>query len=172
MKYLICFFIALLFSTSVISAQTIPRSVLSQIKQDVEARYPDDYEMQEYLIKKQVKAFHAVQSYTAEGIPKTVIEKIINKAISKYPVDYEMQEYLINNQVESYRRMKLDLSVKVDKKKSKSDDERPLQTSVSRTIPTEILEKIKAKRAIDFPDNYSMQRIMVNSVVFLQVKKH
>jgi hypothetical protein len=167
MKYLTFSFIALLFSSSVILAQTIPSSVVSQIKQNAQVKYPDDYEMQEYLINKQVEAFHKVQSYEAVDLPYTVLEKILNSAIRKYPDDYEMQEYTINKQVNSYRRMRKSSPepVVVVKKKSRSNKESPSQVTSSISIPAEILNEIKKRHEIKFPDDYSMQRIMVNSDV-------
>lgn len=146
------------------SAADLPQNVFAGIRRDAVRKYPRDYEMQEYKVKEQVKAYRAIQSYTASGIPADVFRRIRQSAMAKYPTDYEMQEYKIDEQVKAYRRTHAAAPRPSTSHRTRESHVSPPQRrSASAAVPSDVMKRIKARHAAEFPDNFSMQKIMVDA---------
>lgn len=78
-------------------------SILAKQKAIYANKYPNNYHMQEILIKGQCKSYLFLQSYkTVPGIPDSKITELKKIYASKYPDNYHMQEILIKGQVKAY----------------------------------------------------------------------
>ena len=80
----------------------IPKQTLAKIKSQAAQDHPDDYAVQEYVIKTQTQAYYEVKNYKSKKVPKKVLNKIKKKAAQDFPNDYSVQIYIIKQQVQSY----------------------------------------------------------------------
>jgi hypothetical protein len=77
-------------------------SVLPGIRSQASADWPNDYGMQEYVIKRQVAAYNQLVQIKSE---KKVPEHIIQKAENEWPGDYGMITYVIEKEHAAYLRL-------------------------------------------------------------------
>jgi hypothetical protein len=85
------------------ASQSATSDISSSIRAFAEKEWPDDYEMQKFVINQQTEAYNWVVTATsATGVPQDVFEKIKIKAADEWPNDYAMQKFVINQQVNAY----------------------------------------------------------------------
>jgi ankyrin repeat protein len=76
------------------------------IRAFAEKEFPDNYSMQEFVIKQQTEAYDwLVTASSATGVPQEVFEKIKTKAADEFPDNFEMQKFVINQQVKAYTNL-------------------------------------------------------------------
>ena len=80
--------------------------IRKEIADRARAKWPNDYEMQVYIIKNQIKAFNRLGSIYREIEGSEVNMKILVKALKEWDGDYEMILYVYNNQVEALLKLK------------------------------------------------------------------
>lgn len=86
--------------------QPASSDISRSIRAFAEKEFPDDYQMQQFVIKQQTEAYNWVASATsAVGIPSDVYAKIKAKAADEFPGDYNMQKFVINQQVKAYTEL-------------------------------------------------------------------
>ncbi len=151
MKRILFTLVAIACVTSVAIAKTVPQSVVTQIRRDAEARYPNDYEMQEFKIRQQTEAYWNVKSMTAPDLPQSVFSQIRSNAESRYPSDYEMQEFKIKEQARAYKTV---------------------QSFAAPDIPQDVLMKIKRNAKEKYPTNYEMQEFKLQQQVKAYRRTH
>ena len=84
------------------TVQGIPSEVMASIRIKAENEWPDDFTMQRYEIKQQVRAYRFLAEYQPAGIPPDVFNRIRAKAENEWPDDYTMQRYETKQQVQAY----------------------------------------------------------------------
>jgi len=83
--------------------QSAGSDISRSIRAFAEKRYPDDYDMQKFVINQQTEAYNWVVSVSSPaGVPQEVFEQIKTRAAHRYPDDYDMQKFVINQQTEAY----------------------------------------------------------------------
>lgn len=75
------------------------------IKKRSVKEYPDDYDMQVYVIEKEVAALEELKKGRPSDIPEDVFNKIRAGAKQRYPDEYDMQLYIEQNQYQAYRKL-------------------------------------------------------------------
>jgi hypothetical protein len=123
---------------------TTPSIPLAEIKQRAAAKYPTDYEMQEYKIKQQTTAYIAVQNFVMPQVTDGIFQQIKTSALSKYADDYEMQEYKMKQQGEAYIKIKYYSN--------------PL-------IPDNVISQIMTEAKAKYPTDYEMQEYKIRQQV-------
>ena len=91
---------------------------------------------------------------TNNTIPSQVRIQIQQKAQSEWPNDYGMQKHTIENELEAYRSLD-----SVESHSQKTNEE------PSKDVSSTILNKIKQKVMREYPDNYSVQEMLIESEV-------
>jgi hypothetical protein len=119
---------------------TTPSIPLAEIKQRAAAKYPTDYEMQEYKIRQQTAAYIAVENFVSPQVPDDILRQIKTLALSKYPDDYEMQEYKMKQQGEAY--------IKINNYSNPS-------------IPDNVISQIMIEAKTKYPTDYEMQEYKI-----------
>jgi len=87
------------------------RAIISEQKTIAAKQYPENNEMQHYLVKKQLSAYRHIQTVNDAEIKELVIQK--------YPANYTMQQHTYQQQLSAKNYMKTadDTEVKVEAKK-------------------------------------------------------
>ena len=81
----------------------IPTIILQQFKQKYKEKYPDNYILQDLMIKNQIESYISIQNWHHEpSIPNKVLNKIKANVIDKYPDNYILQKLMIENQIKAY----------------------------------------------------------------------
>ncbi len=164
MKQIIIASLVLLLSATFTIAQSIPSSVTAQIQRDAQSKYPDDYEMQEYKIDEQAKAYrriHGSSPASSAGrssivsevkpstlqpvsgtIPADILKKVKARHTAEFPDNFSMQKIMVDADIKAYKE---------------------IQSYSDAQVPKEILQRIIQKHAREFPYNYAMQKIMVDA---------
>jgi hypothetical protein len=76
------------------------------IKLNAQREWPNDYEMQAYVMKNQAAAYNAIQTQQPPtDIPTSAYSQIKSDAQNNWSGDYEMQAYIIKQQVQAYRNV-------------------------------------------------------------------
>lgn len=83
----------------------IPDEIKQEIRQESIKKWPDDYEMQAYEIKKQSEAYKELYAWAQNNSENDLAESIFRKAQKDWPGDYEMQWYKVQKQVESLKEV-------------------------------------------------------------------
>lgn len=78
----------------------------SIIKQKSLNEYPDDYEMQLYIIENQREAVKKLMLGKPDDLTEKEFSLIREKAKIDYPLDFEMRLYIEESQIESLRKLK------------------------------------------------------------------
>lgn len=76
------------------------------IKEQSIIQYPDDYEMQIYVIEKQREAVKKLMKGKPDDLTEKEFSVIREKAKNDYPLDFEMRLYIEEKQIESLRKIK------------------------------------------------------------------
>lgn len=84
------------------STSDIPTDVMTLIRKKATNEWPDNYQLQLYVIEKQTNAYLSLRRYKVDGVPPNVIKRIRKNAITQWPDDFVMQKYEIDIQVKSY----------------------------------------------------------------------
>ena len=91
---------------NILSPVGMPQLNLEHVKQRARLDYPEDYSMQEHIIKDQ----QASHTELLELIDKNTVipefEGILKRAISDYPNDYSMIVHIVKDQLDALSRLK------------------------------------------------------------------
>lgn len=87
--------------TNVIAGLTKSK-VVTTIKEDAESDWDGDFQMQDYVITNQTKAY---ETLIAIKIDSKVKQDILNKAHASWGYDFEMVHYEYKNQLEAYQKL-------------------------------------------------------------------
>jgi hypothetical protein len=83
--------------------QSAGSDISRSIKAYAEKEFPNDYNMQEFVIKQQTEAYNwVVNASSATGVPQRIFEQIKTKAAEEFADDFNMQKFVINQQVKAY----------------------------------------------------------------------
>ncbi|HEY5043032.1 MAG TPA: ankyrin repeat domain-containing protein [Verrucomicrobiae bacterium] len=86
-----------------VQSQSAVSDISRSIRAFAEKEFPDDYNMQEFVINQQTEAYNwVVTASSATGVPQGVFEQIKAKAAEEFPDDFNMQKFVINQQVKAY----------------------------------------------------------------------
>jgi len=80
----------------------MPKNIEQGIKTTAKLKWPNDFQMQKYVIDLQTEAYYEVRYYKNKKVPTKILKSIIDRARIKWPGDYQMQSYVIKNQVSAY----------------------------------------------------------------------
>lgn len=107
MKVILSIILALFVTSSIAASYSgvsqIPLNDRNKIKNIAKRQWPNDYEMQEYVINKQEEAYRQILKYTDRDLPFKVFNELKRKASLVWPMDYEMRLYYIDQQAASYK---------------------------------------------------------------------
>ncbi len=116
----------------------------SLIREKAKREYPNDFEMQRYVIKQQTKALQELKRNKPEDIPEDVFKQIKSKAKEDYPNDFTMQKHIENQQLESYRK---------------------IQHKKPEDIPQNIWMQIRNKAEREYSNDFAMQKYIEDNQV-------
>jgi hypothetical protein len=106
MKNLIKFATVLAIITIALSpiayAENMPADVLSRVRADTAAEYPDNYAVQKLMIDTQKKSYKFLSTYAPAKVPPDVLKKIMSDAAAEYPDNFGVQKLMVETQVKSY----------------------------------------------------------------------
>lgn len=89
----------------IVHAQNLSLYEEREIRSRAETRWPNDFSMQAYEIKKQTDAFYNLVQYRPSGIDYTTLDQIKQMAVKKWPGDYSMQLYETKKQAEAWLQL-------------------------------------------------------------------
>jgi hypothetical protein len=69
--------------TNASGVSSIPGHVKNQIKQQAKQKWPKDYSMQKYTIKKQEAAYKKILKYRDSKVPTNIINNLKRQAVSR-----------------------------------------------------------------------------------------
>ncbi len=122
----------------------IPDAIKQGIRDQAAKRYPDDFSMQQFVVKEQTAAYRSMQEMSDDDLPLDAQRAIVKAAVQRYPVDYSMQLFVCNEQFDAYKKL---LAYKADK------------------VPQKVLASIIEKAISRYPHDYSMRLFFVESQV-------
>lgn len=86
-----------------VQSASMTSSIRDEIKKGAVSKWPDDYSMQAFEIKKQTEAFEQFQiSEKPASMSNSTFQLIKDRAVRKWPGDYAMQLYELKEQVEGW----------------------------------------------------------------------
>ena len=91
-----------IYSSQIWENIKIPEDVEKKIKAYADKKWPENYEMQLYTLKKQRIAFQKMTNLKALSTTNKIIMKIIKKSEEDWPQNYEMQVYQSKKQMKAY----------------------------------------------------------------------
>src|SRR3989304_230987 len=80
----------------------IPPEVYKTIKNKAIREWPNDWNMQKFVIKQQIEGYNYVKSYRNSQVPSDILSIIKQKAASEWANDWNMQKFVIRQQVGAY----------------------------------------------------------------------
>ena len=84
----------------------VPTAVRAAIVENAKLDHPDDYDMQQFVVRRQMEAYQALAKLSSKpGISSTVYSRIKNRVDADHPDDYSTQLFVINRQVAAYRTL-------------------------------------------------------------------
>jgi hypothetical protein len=114
----------------------IPSESLNRVKAGIEARFPDDYWVQQQLVEHEVDAYRLIDALHSVDMPAAELSEIKARLRKRYGDDYSIQRALLELQVESYGMVK---------------------AYAPGGVPTDTIAEIREKLTKKYPHDYSMQ---------------
>jgi len=76
--------------TNASGVSSIPGHVKNQIKQQAKQKWPKDYSMQKYTIKKQEAAYKKILKYRDSKVPTNIINNLTRKTLRDFSMTLSM----------------------------------------------------------------------------------
>lgn len=114
----------------------LPDDVISSIRAEAEAGFPNDYTTRKYRIDQEIEAWRSLQNLDFADVPPSVFTSIVSEATSSFPRDFSTRLSRVNQEVESWRELR-DLHLP--------------------SVPSGVVEKILAAARSTFPRDFSTQ---------------
>lgn len=86
----------------------IPDEVLDAIRQAAARQWPDNFQMQQFVIGEEKAAYLWLQSYAEPTVPPMILTRIRQVAAEKWPEKYGMQKFAIEQEVRAFKGLNSD----------------------------------------------------------------
>jgi hypothetical protein len=137
---------ALVLSSWIPCGARAQTNVLAEVMKRAGDQYPDNLEMQEFVIKNQLEAHQLLQSLNPTNVPRQVLGAIRKDAASRFPSDFGLQLFAARQQIEAYEA---------------------LRNYRAADVPPETLARFIDRAAQGYPGDYTTQRFLVDREVKL-----
>jgi hypothetical protein len=120
----------------------VPSSVRTAIVENARVDHPDDYDTQQFVVRRQTEAYQALAKLSSKpGISWAVFSRIKSRVAADHPDDYTTQLFVINKQIAAFRALE--------------------KLSTPPGVATSDFFAIKAKAERDHPDDYTTQLYVI-----------
>jgi len=84
---------------------SVDSKLIRTLMREAEFRFPKDYSTQVFVVKQQIEAYKAIESFRAHDIPDDELNGILVAAANRWGNDFATAKYVIDEQVAAFRQL-------------------------------------------------------------------